>query len=466
MSITSVYFRPHQWSAAYNPIVWSFISNKYSEIDMSYVVDLYVNGATGPTRTIKQRPNPAGVCMIDVSALMQPYIVMTNYAVENSSWPTEYGNSADFVANVYLKVGEEYTDANGNVIAENGNGSVGAPAFAIYSEEDPVDGPVRVIPAALPWQTGIDTMSSTTDYVFWSDYIMDGNGKFLKQQGNSIDVYSYDNSSLAWLNWWDNGAIFQRSVQLIQIKQYNASGSLLRTDNVQNTTAVGGGPQSNSVYTSQIENLDTDILYFKSGPKNLQDAGIWDNTTAYYTVQAFAKASATSNPAPGAAASELVTYNVLEDCNFLYPRVRVSWLNELGGRDFWNFTMLYEKSTSAPGDEYFQTPLNWSGQRPVAVSGVDANLSVNFMRGGAKSFNKNVFQRFAIQSDWLTQDDVDLLGYISQSPQVWCYVGTDNEPDTVQVVNVDYTYKLVKQVKLVQATLELMYTKVQQKQNM
>jgi hypothetical protein len=128
--------------------------------------------------------------------------------------------------------------------------------------------------------------------------------------------------------------------------------------------------------------------------------------------------------------------------------------------------MLYEKSTSAPGDEYFQTPLNWSGQRPVAVSGVDANLSVNFMRGGAKSFNKNVFQRFAIQSDWLLQDDVDLLGYISQSPQVWCYVGTDNSPETVQVMNIDYTYKLVKQVKLVQATLELMYTKVQQKQNM
>jgi hypothetical protein len=309
-------------------------------------------------------------------------------------------------------------------------------------------------------------MASPTDYVFWSAYLMDGDGKFLKQQGNTIKVYDFDNASLAFLNWYDNGASYAKAVQLMQIKLYDSSNLLLGTVNVQNTTAVGGGPQAASNYTSQTENRATDILYFKCGPQNLKDASSWNTSTAYYTVQAFAKASATSSTSPGTAVSELVTYQVQEYCNTLYPRVRVSWLNELGGRDFWNYTMLYEKSTTSPGDEYFQTPLNWSGLRPVSVSGTDTNLTQNYMRGGAKSFNKNVMERIAVQSDWLTQDEVNFLGYVSQSPQVLIYVGTDNTPLTVQVANIDYTYKLVKQVKLVQATLELTYTKIQQKQNM
>jgi len=65
----------------------------------------------------------------------------------------------------------------------------------------------------------------------------------------------------------------------------------------------------------------------------------------------------------------------------------------------------------------------------------------------------------------LTQDQVDFLGYISQSPDVLAYVGDTGTPMTVKVLTIDYAYRLVKQVKLIQATYNLQYTKVQQKQN-
>lgn len=464
MAITTVNIKPHVWSQGYNPIVYSITSNQNTQTDFSYVFWVWVNGiGTGePDFKIIQRPNPAGAGMIDISSFIQPYIELSNFAQENSFNNTWYANGADFVPNILIYAGEQYS-VGGVLTTFNGSGAVGNPAYLLLSRESNAK-QVRVLPAALPWQEGIDIMANNTDYYFWNNYVMDGNGKFLKEQGNSISVFDYDYSSLSFLNWWDlSVGSFDSAIQLLQYKQYSANGTLLRTDNVQNTTAAGGGPQTASNYTTQTFSQPYTLLYAKTGPQNLKDASLWDATTAYYTVQAFAKASATSSTSPGKAVSEIVTYTISDECLQMYPRIRVSWLNSLGGRDYWNFTKFYEKTTNSPDTKYFQTPLNWSSALPVATTG---NQTENWLRGGNKSFNKNVTQTFSVQTDWLLQDDVDLLAGIAESPQVWIYIGTDITPYTVNVSNVNYTYKNVEQTKLVQASYDLTYTKVQQKQNM
>lgn len=464
MSITAINIQPHVWSQAYNPVVYSITSNQNTQTDFSYVFWVWVNGnGTGePTYKIIQRPNPAGAGMLDVSSVIQPYVELSNFAQENSSNNTWYKTGADLVPNIIVYGGEQYL-SGGVLTTFNGSGATGNPSYLLNSRESSGK-QVRVLPAALPWQEGIDIMANNTNYYFWSNYVMDGNGQFLKEQGNSISVFDYDYSSLAFLNWWDTSlGSFDPAVQLLQFKQYNAAGTLLRTDNIQNTTAAGGGPQTSSAYTSQTFSQLYTLLYAKSGPQNLKDGGYWDATTAYYTVQAFAKASATSSTSPGKAVSEIVTYTISQECLQMYPRIRVSWLNSLGGRDYWNFTKFFEKTTNSPDTKYFQTPLNWSATTPVATSG---DTSGNWNRGGNKSFNKNVSQTFSIQSDWLLQDDVDLLAGIAESPQVWIYIGNTATPYTVNVSNVEYTYKNVEQTKLVQASFDVTYTKVQQKQNM
>jgi hypothetical protein len=147
----------------------------------------------------------------------------------------------------------------------------------------------------------------------------------------------------------------------------------------------------------------------------------------------------------------------------MYPRVRLSWLNDLGGRDYWNFTKFYEKTTNSPDSKYFQTPLNWSATKPVATTG---DKTENWLRGGNKSYNKITTEVYSIQSDWLLQNDVDLLAGLAQSPQVWAYIGDTPDPVTVNISNPTYTYKNVEQTKLVQVSFDLQYTKVQQRQNM
>ena len=464
MSITTINITPHNWSQAYNPIIYSITSNQNTQTDFSYVFWIYINGngSGEPDYKIVQRPNPAGAGMLDVSSIIQANVELSNFAQENSFNNTWYATGVDFVPNILIYAGEQYV-FNGLLTTFNGSGSVGNPAYLLGSRESN-SRQVRALPAALPWQEGIDIMSNNTNFYFWSDYVMDGNGKFLKEQGNTISVFDYDYSSLAFLNWNDTSVgSFDPAVQLLQYKQYNAAGTLLRTDNVQNTTSAGGGPQSASNYTVQTYSQPYTVLYAKTGPENLKEATLWDNLTAYYTVQAFVKASATTSTSPGTPASEIVTYRISEECLQMYPRIRVSWLNSLGGRDYWNFTKFFEKTTDSPDSKYFQTPLNWSAALPVSTTG---NKTQNWIRGGNKSYNKMVTETYSIQSDWLLQDDVDLLAGIAESPQVWIYIGDTTTPYTVNVSNATYTYKNVEQTKMVQASYDLTYTKVQQKQNM
>ena len=474
--ITAINFRPHVYSAGYNPIVWSFTSNQNTQVDFSYVVDIYINSATGsttPTYRLKQRPNQAGAGMIDVSSIVQPYIELTNYSVEQG-WNNYYRNSSEITPSVFIKVGEEYTGPSGGAATIfNGFGTTGAPAYYIGSLEQSAY-PVSVLPAALPWEDAVESMAddnSTNSYGYFGPYMMGGTGAsgaagtglFLKRDSNSITVKSDDHHTLSFINWnykYTPGT-YGRPVQGIAYKAYGATGGLIASSFYQNTVTNGGGPQTNGNYTSATWSRETAMVTFRCGPKDL---AITNPLITYYTIQAYYKSYSTSATTANTVASELVTFTLDTDCQTLYPVVRLSWLNDLGGRDYYNFNMFYELTSSSTEDTYSQNPLNWNSTVPV-VTDKNSNTSLNWMRGGSKSFNKVVNRTFTIQSDWLTQEYVDFLGQVPESPSVWAYIGDAVNPYTVTIDKADYTYKNVKQTKLVQATFVCKMTKTQPKQN-
>jgi hypothetical protein len=184
MSISGINFVPHIWNQAYNPIMWSVASNQTNQPNFKYVFDLYVNGSASYTYRLKQNPNPAGNGMIDVSSYLQPFTDVDLYAPETAIYNDWYGNSANTAATVQVKVGEEYS-VNGALAIFNGSGVTGAPAYDLSTVEGASSASpnlVRVLSAALPYQEAVEIMGkNTTNYYFWSDYIMDGNGKFLNQ---------------------------------------------------------------------------------------------------------------------------------------------------------------------------------------------------------------------------------------------------------------------------------------------
>jgi hypothetical protein len=472
MAIQGVNYRPHKISPAYNPIVWSFTSDQTFQIDFSYVVDVVIEyAATNSSETIriKQKANPAGNCVIDISSIVQPYVNLNLYAAE-TGWTLRYRNSDEIVAWVNLLVGEEYRPSfNSNLEIFNGitNTTPFPPAFYIGSlENDTV--PVKVIPAAIPYYTHMANMESTTNYVYWSDYFMDGNGKFLKRDDNTIDVGSNDRHTLTFLNWWEDPTAWnfysssRLSVWYIEFNAYDSNGGLISSVPYYNTVAQGGGPQTVTNYTSLTDIRNFNILTFRCGPK---DFNITNPLVAYYTLTPYYLRYATFSTSSGVpiVAGETVKFNIVDYCQDLYPKVRFSWLNDLGGRDYWNFTMFYEKTTNSPSEIYSQTNLDWSGTLPVATSG---NKTANWLRGGNKVFNKTITTEFTAQSDWLTQPEVEFLSGIPESPSVWVYIGDDDIPYTIEVTDTNYTYKNVKQTKMVQATFKCRLTKIQIKQNL
>lgn len=459
MAISAVYYRPHIYSPGYNPIIWSFISDEFPQTDFSYVIDMFINGATASSYRLKQRPSPSGGCMVDVSSILQGEIALGDYSVE-AGWPLNYRDSPTITPNVFLKVGEEFI-VNGVLTTFNGSGVEGQPAFEIYARE--AAEPVRVIPSALTYQESVEHISSVADYGIYAPYIMDGNGEFLKRLGNTQDIAAEQHHTLSFLNWNDfpeEAGSFASTVQGILVSFFSATGPTTSAF-YPNTVANGGGPMTNANYTSATETRGTNMLTFACGT---EDVGLPAGTTSY-TVQAYYKNTATSATTPQAVASQLVTFNIEEYCENLYPVVRLSWLNDLGGRDYYNFDMFFEKTSSSPGQSWYQTPIDWSGQTPYALS-TDADQTRNWQRGGAKTFGKTVATTFTIQTDFLLQDDVDVLAQIPESSSVWAYISNAVNPVTIDITNIDYTTMNVKQRKLVQVTMDCVITKTQPKQNM
>jgi hypothetical protein len=473
--ITNIFYKPHVYSAGYNPIVWSFFSDKAAEVDFSYLIDVYVNAATGsttPTYSLIQRPNQVGVGLVDVSSIVQPFVELTDYSVEQG-YDKFYRNSLEITPSVFIKVGEQYVGASGGApIQFNGYGTTGAAAFYMGSIEQ-FAYPVSVMPAALPWETAVASMADTDNgsYGFFSKYMMGATGtadialpggKFLKRDSNNISVRLTDHHTLSFINWnyrFLTGT-WGRPVQGINVVTTNNVGAQVSTF-FANTLGAGLGPQTNSAYTSATWTRETAMGTFRCGPKDLN----LTSDIVSYTVTAYTKTTATSSATPQTVASEQVTFTIDTDCQDLYPVVRLSFLNDLGGRDYYNFNMFYELTSTSTEQTYSQAPLNWNGTVPVVIDKVNTNNSTNWMRGGAKSFNKVVNRTFTIQSDWLTQEYVEFLGAIPESPSVWAYIGTEPIPYTIIIEKADYTYKNVKQIKMVQATFVCKMTKTQPKQN-
>lgn len=476
--ITNFYTRPQVWMPAYNPIIWSFLSDETTQPDFSYIVEVYVTAITAPTTysyRLVQKPNPTGHCMVDVSSIVQGFFDMSNFygtelgATGGSSSTVYarygYGNSPgsdlwNAIATVYIVIGEQYS-VNGVLTTFDGYGVEGNPGYDLYSNY--ASEPVRVIPGAIPYKDAVQNIMATSiPTSFYGPYVMDGDGKFLTQLGTTQEVGFDQTTTLSFLNWWDLApGDYAASIQGAEVKYYSSSNSLLGTDFLYNNFAAGGGPQTANNYTTATFSVGSGALNLNCGPRFLTTFGTMPASTAYYTVQLYRKSSATTSTTPGTAASEIIRYNIIDYCENLFPVVRVGWLNELGGKDYYNFTMLYEKSTSSPDETWYQAEVNWDGSTPYPT----ARTGSWWLRGGFKSFGKAVTTTFVLQTDFVLQDTVDALGGIFESPMVWAYIGLDSaEPVAIQITNVDYTYSTVKLQKLVQVTLDCQFNKIQPKQ--
>jgi hypothetical protein len=93
------------------------------------------------------------------------------------------------------------------------------------------------------------------------------------------------------------------------------------------------------------------------------------------------------------------------------------------------------------------------------------------LQGGTKVYNKMANTSWSIQTDWLNQEQADLLQGLQKSPQVFAYIHkngndfSDYTPYPVTITESSYKVKNVKQTKLVQGEFTIALTVPQKLQN-
>lgn len=488
--ITNVAYKPTVRTPGYNPIIWSCQSTKVNEPNFKFVFDIYIDGVK--VNRIKQRANPAGYGMIDVSTMVQGYLDPTNPNTPLTQGETEinwnggklYRDNENLSRHVFLKVGEEYTYNNQLQMFQGTIDAPGNPNYNLYSgNTDITTLAVRTWAASITDHEQQWNMQKTTDVGIFGGNPFDNNKNYdhgyglanpLKFGSNTQDLYVFDKMVVSFLNWSPNVTNPQnRPIYAFRFVITSPTGTVYTYDRPL-ITQYGYNQRTacDDLVTATLL-PKYDIVHVLASPKDLAYAlnpglnigpgwkiefagGIKDGTTCNIIDQLTVKQ----------------TINIIEYCPPLYERVRLSWFNTLGGRDYMNFTMFNEKSINSKQEVYTQEQMNWSSSTPVPLNNNSYIIGNLGIKGGDKPYNKQIETSYKIQTDWLTQEEVDVLEGLQKSPQVLAYIHDPNNSIsdyyayTAMVTNSSYTVKNIRQTKLYQGSFDLKLVMGQKIQNM
>ena len=483
--ISQINYAPSYLQGTYNPIIWSVQSDETYQPNFSYVFDVYINNVF--EIRLKVKPNPVGAGMIDISQICQAYLIDTipETVIDTFNQGHIFTDNGTASLHTFIICGEEY---GATPIIYDGNGTQGEPDFYLYAgtSGNQINVPVHVWNSSLEHQQQQDGMSngiplsggygilpSRNKTYDWGDGLLNNTLAYpLSHAPLNQKAYYNDMNVLSYINWTQYPAILDESyIAICQIDYYDAGGNLINVASTE-VDAVFGFNQKylcSDVVTTQLS-PEFDILHTQCGLSNLMfflniftSHNYVMSAGEYFEVQMFNHAVG-NGCLNGVPISQKSRFTMLEDCDTLYTRVRLSWLNDLGGRDYMNFTAFMEKETKTTNSNYYQETMDWANYTPVTPAITNPNFNLQ-TKGGDVIYNKQAMTSWTLNTDWLTQDEVNLLEGLQKSSSVIAYFNdtTYNQyaPQSVHIGQASYKTKNIKQVKMVQAEFEIMLNHVQ-----
>lgn len=484
--ITQINYAPSYLQGVYNPIIWSVTSDEIAQPNFNYVFDVYIN-STFEIR-LKVKPNPSGAGMIDISQICQSYLkndIIPETTIDTDGYLFLFADNTNSSLHTFIRVGEEYGG-----IMYDGNGNPGQPDYFVFARtvQNHFDIPVHVWNSSLPFQQQQDGMSNAI-YGSGGYGILPSRNKSY-DWGNAIfnygtlayplslaplsqKVYYNDMNVLSFINWTQYPNVLDDNyMAFCVLNYYDQYGNPIVTGLPIEITEATGFAQKQACASTVTTQLDAqfDIVHVQCRLSSLMlminvytGASYTMQPGEYIEVQMYNHA-----PSNGCAEYQPLTqisrFTMLEECDNLYTKVRLSWLNELGGRDYMNFTAFMEKETSTTNSNYYQETMDWSGLTPVTPNLTNPNYNLQ-TKGGDVIYNKQASTSWTLNTDWLTQDEVNLLEGLQKSSNVIAYFNDTPYnvlvPQSVRIGQTSYKTKNVKQVKLVQGEFEIFLNQVQ-----
>ena len=389
MAIT-VRQQPANLFPAYNDAVYIVTSSNVAQTNFKFVVDVYVGGTKVDRMLIPPHPTElsgkANVSPLLESRVSTDINLSDNRILSNNNSYVEYE----------LKFGEAY-GSSGTIIYPN----------------------LTTVSGKYLWNAVLDY----PDFCNYTsgDYILSSStpAPFLTNKPSSGDIMFDDN---AWLHFID----FNNQLSYAYIVTMDSSGMTLNTFKVDNKfltdeflRIVAGPLNMNTIPNPQ----------FTSGSQP-----VFSGTESKYSIQLFNISNV--------AISERYYYNIVDNCS-RYEKRRLQFLNELGGYDTFNFTLVSKEMIDIERSMFKKDLGTYKSSFSFVNSPNDRAYS---------QYHTRIKDKISIQSDWVTEEQLAWLEQLVTSPDVRLDDGTNLIP--INITNTSFEKKRVVNEKLFNLQLE------------
>ncbi len=141
--------------------------------------------------------------------------------------------------------------------------------------------------------------------------------------------------------------------------------------------------------------------------------------------------------------SETICLEINDDNCWGFEPIRFTWMNNLGGRDWFTFMKRNTFVQNAQRATMFRVPGYWSSDT-FSVG------QVNPSRWGTTVFNVDLQNTWTASTDWITEEQSDWLRSMFASPSVFAYLPGRSQPVAVTITDANYSVETYARQKLFQ----------------
>lgn len=239
--------------------------------------------------------------------------------------------------------------------------------------------------------------------------------KFLNRFKGTRKVFTTSKAFLYFMQEMNNAT---SKVTTVEIVAYDVSGNIVATSEI-----TQGFSNTRDDHTQ---------LYFPSGPANLNlipqaqltsgtSGAIIPATTSYYKITLFFDT--------GSVYGEYLRYDIVDNCS-RFTNYPIYWLGQFGNIEMYNFDRRSDIVNNIERSN-FKTPL---GGFLTATS-----YGYELTDRQETQYNTEVTQSITVNTDNLTEAEMELMQELSQSPQVWSLEGGVLIP--IILTDSTFTYK-------------------------
>jgi hypothetical protein len=305
------------------------------------------------------------------------------------------------------------------------------------------------LPLFTPRSTDGDYIQSDAFNVFNSNSVTDRFLSDLETSAGDYNLSGYlnyiqdtDYHTVAFLNDTTN---FLSDIHNMEITYYDNSGAEIGSGKLGNTDANGGLPPDDGGLADNSR-----LLYFGCGAANLEAQAITsaakpsnNSGWAYYTVQGL------DDTAPTPVAKTALYYFIKQDgsCKGFKVR-RLGWRNSLGSYDYFNFKMKSTQTINVERNNYSSMLGTFNKSK----------WRYNDTQRGKKTRQTTATLKEIIQTDWITEQDANLLEKLIMSTDVYIIENADTDyTQGVMVTDSSFVRKTSANDKLIKYTINIEY---------